>query len=132
MTTEIQGEYISNEWEQELDDYSKEYHPFQEIVPDTQTGFSLNGDYHAVESFTLEGLGSAITPHRWCQYLQDALTQYVSNFEYTVGASERDDIVQDLVSERMECLDSMLERYQLEKALEIWRTSYGRGYKLQK
>ena len=129
---EIQGEYISSEWQEELDDYSREYHPFQEIVPDTRTGFDCDGQYHAVESFTLDGLSNAITPSRWAQYLQDALVQYVSNFEYTVGASERDDIVQDLVSERMESLDTMLERYQLEKALEIWRTSYGRGYKLQK
>jgi hypothetical protein len=118
------------EWE-ELDEYSQEYHPFQEIVPDTRQGFDINGDFHAVESFTLEGLGQAITPFRWRDYLQDALTQYISTFDYTVGASERDDIVQDIVSERMEACDTMLERYQLEKALELWRQSYGRGYRIR-
>ena len=134
--TELQGEYIEHEFEHVLDDYvasltEQEYCPFQQIIPDTQTGFDSSGDYHAIEHFTAEALNNAITPHRWADYLQDALNSYISTFDYTVGASERDDIVQDIVSERMENLDSMLERYQLEKALEIWRTSYGRGYRIR-
>lgn len=112
-------------------DFEYEYSPFQEIVPDTRVGFDETGNWHAVEHFTVDGLSNAITPFKWAEYLQDALTQYVGNFEYTVGASERDDIVQDLVAERMEQLDSTLECLQLEKALEIWRTTYGRGYRIR-
>lgn len=109
----------------------QEYEPSPQIVPDTRVGFDANGHFHAVEHFTVEGLNNAITPFRWAEYLQDALTQYISAYEYTVGASERDDIVQDIVSERMEQLDSTLECLQLEKALELWRTTYGRGYRIR-
>lgn len=125
--TEVQGEYIEEEWEQELDEYSQEYHAFQEIVPDVQTGFSLDGQYHAIPADTTayEGLGRAITPYRWANYLQDALEQYIGTFDYTVGNSERDDIVQDIVSDRMERAATMQERYQLEEALQVWRETYG-------
>lgn len=128
---ELQGEYIEEEWSDELDEYSKEYHPFQEIIPDTQQGFDLNGDFHAVQSFTVEGLGNAITPFRWRDYLQDAITQLVSTYDYDVGANERYEIAERIVAERMEALDSNLEKLQLDKALEMWKETYGRGYRIR-
>jgi hypothetical protein len=103
----------------------QEYQPAPQIVPDTQTGFDMAGDYHAVSSFSLEGLASAITPYRWASYLQDAVVQYCSTIDYTVGRSERCDIVQDIVSERMEAVHTMEERYALEDALQIWFRTYG-------
>lgn len=112
--------------EEEFDiDY--DYHPFQEIVPDTRVGFDLDGHFHSIEHFTAEAINNIITPHRWADYLQDALTTYISTFDYTVGASERDDIVQDIVAERMEAVDTVEEALQLEEALEIWRRKYRYG-----
>lgn len=108
------------------------YEPSPMIVPDTQVGFDSSGNFHAIEHFTAEALNNAITPHRWADYLQDALNSYISTFDYTVGASERDDIVQDIVAERMEAVDTTLEALQLEKALELWRIKYGRGYGIRK
>lgn len=127
--TEVQGEYIEEEWEQELDEYSQEYHAFQQILPDTQEGFDGEGDYHAIPTAktAYEGLGQAITPYRWASYLEDALQQYISTMDYTFGRSERWDIVQDIVSERMERAANMEERYALEDALQVWYRSYGGG-----
>lgn len=115
------GDIPMNRWSR-LD--GQEYQPSPQIVPDTRIGFDENGHFHAVEHFTLEAIQNAITPFRWAQYLQDAVEQFASTSDYTMGASDRDDFVQDLVSERMESLDSMEERYQLEEALEIWRKRY--------
>lgn len=103
------------------------YEPSPCIIPDTQVGFDMSGSYHAIEHFTAEALNNAITPHRWANYLNDAMLSYISTFDYTVGASERDDIIQDIVSERMEQLDTTLEALQLEKALELWRQKYHYG-----
>lgn len=122
---ELQGEYIEQDWSNELDEYSREYSPFQEIIPDTQEGWDINGDFHAVSEFTRQAITNAITPYKWAEYLQDAVTQYCSTIDYTVGRSDRCDIVQDIVSERMEALDSMEERYALEDALQIWFRTYG-------
>ena len=105
----------------------QEYHPSPTIIPDTRVGFDADGSFHAVEHFTIESIQSAITPFRWAQYLQDAVEQYASTSDYTMGASDRDDFVQDVISERMELLDSMEDRYMLEEALEIWRSRYHYG-----
>lgn len=105
----------------------QEYRPSPTIVPDNRVGFDETGNWHAIEHFNAEALNNVITPHRWADYLQDALTSYIATFDYTVGASERDDIVQDIVAERMEQVDSTLEALQLEKALEIWRQRYRYG-----
>lgn len=102
----------------------QEYRPAPQIIPDTRVGFDEFGHFHVVEHLTVEGINRALTPFRWAQHLQDAVENYASTSDYTMGASDRDDFVQDLVSERMESLDSMEERYQLEEALEIWRKRY--------
>lgn len=103
------------------------YEPSPMIVPDTQMGFDIDGHFHSVEHFTAEALNNVITPYRWADYLQDALLGYIGNFEYTVGRSERDDIVQDIIAERMENLDTMAERQQLEEAYYIWQRKYRYG-----
>lgn len=103
------------------------YEPSPMIVPDTQIGFDIDGNFHSVEHFTAEALNNVITPFRWADYLQDALLNYIGNFEYTVGRSERDDIVQDIIAERMENLDTMAERQQLEEAYYIWQRKYRYG-----
>lgn len=113
-----------NQWSH-LD--GQEYQPSPQIVPDSRVGFDLDGHFHSIEHFTAEAINNIITPHRWADYLNDALTTYISTFDYTVGASERDDIVQDIVAERMEAIDSVEEALQLEEALEIWRRKYHYG-----
>jgi hypothetical protein len=113
------------------------YQPAPQIVPDTRTGYDLNGDYHAVPDVSgndeynpLRGIGEAITPFRWRDYLQDAIRQYSSTCDYDMGAGEIDDLACQIVAERMDNCCTTLERYQLEKALELWRESYGRGYRI--
>lgn len=127
---ELQGEFIDPEWSDELDEYvghldGQEYRPSPTIIPDVRVGFDEDGNFHTVQHFTQDRVGSAITPFRWARYLNDALMQYCSTFDYTVGRSEQDDIVQDIVSDRMERAATMEERYQLEEALEVWRVYYG-------
>ncbi len=102
----------------------RDYEPSPQVVPDTRIGFDEFGNFHAVEHFTVEGLANAITPYRWASYLQDALEQYIRTSDYTVGLAERDDIVQDIVAERMESLDDQREINQLQEALEMWRRTY--------
>ena len=128
---ELQGEFIDPDWSRELDEYSKQYHAFQEIIPDTQTGFDAQGNYHAVEQTALEGLGQAITPFRWRDYLQDSIQQYMSTSDYDMGANEIYELASEIVAARMGALETNLERLQLEKALELWRESYGRGYRIR-
>jgi len=111
----------------------QEYKPAPEVIPDTRTGYDQNGDYHAIPTnkTALEGLKQAITPFRWRDYLQDAITQLVSTYDYDVGTNERYELAEQIVAERMEALDSNLEKLQLDKALELWKESYGRGYRLR-
>jgi hypothetical protein len=127
--------FEEHEMEHVLDDYlaNEEYHPFQIIVEDDREGFDENGDFHAVPNLekpenVRNALIRSITPHRWAEYLQDAVVQYCSTIDYTVGRSERCDIVQDIVSERMEACSTMQERYALEDALQIWFRVYGGGH----
>lgn len=130
MSPEESGEFYQRYLEevvipmQQLD--GQDYHPAPQILPDTHEGFDENGDYHAIaQQVVSEGIGTAITPYRWASYLQDAVVQYCSTIDYTVGFSERYDIVQDIVTERMEALDSREERLDLEVALQIWFRTYG-------
>jgi len=118
---------LYKDWQPTMELDGQEYRPAPQILPDIQEGFDINGDFHAVEQATIGGLGSAITPYRWASYLQDALQQYISTMDYTVGKSERWDIVQDIVSDRMERAATMEERYALEDALQVWYRSYGGG-----
>ena len=96
--------------------------PMQRELPFETNQMELPFDQTAVE-----GLGRAITPYRWASYLQDAVVQYISTMDYTFGASERWDIVQDIVSDRMERAATNEERMDLEDALQIWHRTYGNG-----
>jgi hypothetical protein len=99
------------------------YAPAPQLIDDDHVGFDMNGNYHAIPS-ALEAVAKTITPYRWAHYLQDALTQYCSTFDYTVGLSERDDIVQDIVTDRMERALNQEEVQELDDALTIWRSVY--------
>lgn len=70
-------------------------------------------------------LGRTIAPYRWATYLQDALQQYCSTSDYTVGRAEREDIVNQIVEERKARAFDDNEVRELDKALEIWRSVHG-------
>lgn len=108
--TEVQGEYISSEWSQELDEYVEQYH--QPELP-FETAY--------------EGLGRAITPYRWASYLQDAVTQLCQDNDYHIGRAERCDMAEQILNERMERVATEQEKMDLQQAMQIWYRSYGYG-----
>jgi hypothetical protein len=115
-----------------LDEYSQEYHPFQQIVPDVQQGFDANGDFHAVHHepespfvIASSGLGQAIAPYRWASYLEDAVTQLCMGNDYYTGRAERCDMAEQILEDRMNRASSEQEKIELQKAMQIWYRSYG-------
>lgn len=71
-----------------------------------------------------EALGQAIAPYRWANYLEDAVVEYCSTIDYTVGQVERDDIAQDIINQRIE--ENAFDSAQVAlDALNHWRVTYG-------
>jgi len=105
----------------------QEYQPAPQIVPDTQEGYDLDGNYHALEQTAVEGLGQAITPYRWASYLEDAVQQLCQGNDYHTGRAERCDIAEQIFNDRLARAATEQEQIALHEALQVWYRSYGHG-----
>jgi hypothetical protein len=97
--------------------HDPEYYPSPYIVPDTQTGFDSEGNFHCVD---------AITPYRLALQIQEAIAAYAETSDYTVGQAERIDYATDIAMEwhNNKTLDPPDLAWQ---ALNHWFRIYGKG-----
>lgn len=120
---ELQGEYIDEEWSQELDDYVKqleaqEYQPAPHLEPDTRTGFDSEGNYHVDIRPNI--------PYRIAEEIQQFVLSQTVLSDYDLSVDERHEIAyayalhlidQNAFSDEMVAFD----------ALQLWRIQHGRS-----
>jgi hypothetical protein len=100
------------------------YHPAPITVEDTSTGWDDDGNYHVVPD--VAGRDNAyeerLRPYRWARWLNDAVIEYCSTSDYNIGSTERGDIAEDLVNQKIEANGLTTEEGQL--FLAYWRRAY--------
>lgn len=117
------------------DDPGLIYRPAPQIVPDTQTGFSANGDWHVAMEY-LRGdhdpNGAAMDPgiprtlpYRMAHEIQEVIEQRASMEDYDVGLHERHEWAIDYANTLVD--QNAVDESELAlEALNHWRRVYGR------
>ena len=110
----------------------QEYHPSPYSIPDTKTGWDEDGNYHIQQNSRVPDLYGedehyyeAQKPYRWALWLNYAVNEYCSTFDYTVGAVERGDIARDIINDKLE--QNGLTPDEAQTCIQYWYRVYGQG-----
>lgn len=112
---ELQGEYVEQEWLEEIDDYVEQLKPQEYYQPELP--FDEPDIYKAI--------GESISKFRWAAYLQDAIEEYFKTADYHVGLAEKRDTAEAIVEDRIARARDDIEVRELRSALEIWNNLHG-------